>query len=75
MKEELSNESLAIWFRADRNGNKCPDRELAQSDRCLPIYAEIRQRGTAVAATEVHNIVIVIVVGWAGHCVGGVVGE
>ena len=62
-------------FRTNRDRNKCPDRELDQSDRYLHTYAEIRQGGTAIAATEVHNIVIVIVVGCAGHCVGGVVGR
>ena len=62
-----------MWIGANIIGNKCSDRELAPSDRCLLIHAETRESGTATTGAKDRNIVLVNGGIGAGHCGDGVV--
>ena len=62
-----------MWLGANIIGDKWSDKELAQSDRCLLVHAEICESGTATAGAKGRNIFFVNGGVGAGHCGGGVV--
>ena len=71
MEKEFRNHHFMVRLSANRVESERVDRELAQSNRSLPVNAKMEEYGTASTSGKGRYIFVVKVIIAAGHCCGG----